>query len=64
MQPQYTAGSSNNSNWDLSPALGSGLYPLGAQNMPKEVTPSEVKLLISHNFQVFLLLSFASVDLL
>lgn len=32
MQPQYTARSSN-IDWDLSPILGSGLHPLGAQNM-------------------------------
>lgn len=33
MQPQYTAGSSNNIDWHLFPILGSGLHPLGAQNM-------------------------------
>lgn len=64
MQPRYTAGSSNNTNGDLLPILGSGLHPLGAQNASQEVTPSEVKLLICHNFQVFLLPSFASVNLL
>lgn len=64
MQPQDTAGSGDNIDWESVPVLGSSLHPLDAQNMPEEVTPPEVTLLICHNFQVFLLLLSASVDLL
>lgn len=46
MQPQDTAGSGDNIDWESVPVLGSSLHPLDAQKkMPEEVTPPEVKLL-------------------